>query len=435
MSRPGWAVLVALAIVLVAGTALRVSATLDPNGYSSPDELNYTILGTTIATGGSYAAALNTGYGEAYHWPPGTPLLFAASHELTGDLGPNPAYWAQTVVGVLLIVICMLLAARLAGWWAAVAAGGAVALYPPLIRQSGDLLSEPLGALALAAAALGVLWAWERRSVWWFAVPGAALAVLVLTRTDHLLLPAFATLLVGVALWRRDGLARGAAGAAVMAAATLVLVLPWVLHASAALEKPVPITTGGGSALFVGTYLPGDGRTGGLKRALADEARALNPKFRDTPTSELPAGAALAVIAARHPDLSREEAVQREGRRNLVRYGLGQPIDFTSMMVAKSWRMWTNPFSGGGYANTGLDRLWHRILLAFGAAGLVLALWRTRHPALLFCLLALVLGSGIHAIVVSQPRYNLPLMPLLLTAGAIGWARALGARPAGRVRS
>jgi hypothetical protein len=40
-------------------------------------------------------------------------------------------------------------------------------------------------------------------------------------------------------------------------------------------------------------------------------------------------------------------------------------------------------------------------------------------------LLTLAFGTAIHTIVVSQARYNVPLMPLLIATGVAGWFLAL----------
>ena len=44
-------------------------------------------------------------------------------------------------------------------------------------------------------------------------------------------------------------------------------------------------------------------------------------------------------------------------------------------------------------------------------------------------LLAVALSTAIHAIVVSQARYNLPLMPSLIAAGVAGWFMAVRRQP------
>ena len=60
-------------------------------------------------------------------------------------------------------------------------------------------------------------------------------------------------------------MSRVALAAALAAVAALVPVLAWSLNVGA------PVTTGGGSSLFVGTYLPGGGTLIGTKRALKAE--------------------------------------------------------------------------------------------------------------------------------------------------------------------
>ena len=49
----------------------------------------------------------------------------------------------------------------LAGPWPGVVGAAGVALYPPLVVITGDLVSEPLGALTLALALLALAWAWR----------------------------------------------------------------------------------------------------------------------------------------------------------------------------------------------------------------------------------------------------------------------------------
>ena len=50
-------------------------------------------------------------------------------------------------------------------------------------------------------------------------------------------------------------------------------ILPWTLHVSNAEGRFVPISTGGGKALFIGTYLPGNGLHLDVKRELLQAVR------------------------------------------------------------------------------------------------------------------------------------------------------------------
>ena len=145
------------------------------NGLTS-DERSYARIALSVATGGGYAAPGST---DPWHWAPGTPALFALSHLLApaadGDGAPESLrspFWAQALVGTALILIVFLLAAGVAGPLAGLIAAGAIATYPPLVRATGDLVSEPLGGLTLALAALALLGAWRRPSTGRIALAG-----------------------------------------------------------------------------------------------------------------------------------------------------------------------------------------------------------------------------------------------------------------------
>ena len=53
-------------------------------------------------------------------------------------------------------------------------------------------------------------------------------------------------------------------------AAFCAVLAPWALRNYLVLDRFVPVTTGGGKALFVATYLPGKGRQLPVKRALIE---------------------------------------------------------------------------------------------------------------------------------------------------------------------
>jgi hypothetical protein len=119
-SLPRWAF--ALALVVVAGAALRAERAVHPGAFLSTDERAYAALGRAMSHGYYDARGMN----DPLHWPPGTPLLFAVARKLTGAhdsvLAPAAAYWTQALVGVALIVAVFLLVRLLAGPWPGVVA-------------------------------------------------------------------------------------------------------------------------------------------------------------------------------------------------------------------------------------------------------------------------------------------------------------------------
>ena len=167
-------------------------------------------------------------YGKrSLHWPPGAPVAFAAAAKLSGRrrARPGPGHPGGLLGPVAgrhgLIPLVFALALAAAGETrdrrprgehsgaattaplaaaprraivAGLVAAAVVATYPPLIEATGDLLSEPLGALWLTAALLALA---RRR----FALAGLLLAAAVLTRANLLVLIP----VVAVMLGRRGG--------------------------------------------------------------------------------------------------------------------------------------------------------------------------------------------------------------------------------------
>ena len=146
------------------------------------------------------------------------------------------------------------------------------------------------------------------------------------------------------------------------------MVAPWTIHVSDETGRLTPVSTGGGKALFIGTYLPGDGLHEGVKRSLYHRFRGggtlTREQLRATPMNPL-----LDEVAERYPNLPRDAALQRIGRRNLVRWATGEPRAFAEMMQGKIRHMWrgsgapSDTIAGGGF---------HYLVLALGLVGLAL---------------------------------------------------------------
>ncbi|HET6551088.1 MAG TPA: hypothetical protein VFG79_21660 [Solirubrobacter sp.] len=436
MSR---AVAVLLGVVLVCSAALHARQAANPTtDYQSADEKSYGHLAIGLAEHLRYGDGGQGGL----HWPPGAPVLFAVAQRIAPGatdakaVSIGAAYWLQALVSLGTAVAACVLAWALAGRWAGVLAAALVGLYPPLIMFTGEQLSEPLGAF-LVTAALAAL-ALRHRSRFALPAAGALFGLAVLTRADLILAPIVVGLLAGAWIaFRRKRPRHGVRFAVIFLGAAGLVVFPWVIYASTRADRFIPVTSGSSVALFVGTYLPGDGTTFGMKRALGAETKRTHPKLRDKTDLQLSSRAVFDVIAARHPELPRDEAIQREARRNLTRYGLGQPFAFAGMMGSKAVRMWSRYARGGARHTSTPLRVYHVVLVVGSLAGLLAGLWRRREPLLAIVLAVVLYSTALHALVVSQGRYNLPLIPALIAAGVAGWflaprprARAAGDEPA-----
>jgi 4-amino-4-deoxy-L-arabinose transferase-like glycosyltransferase len=375
---------------------------------------------------------------DPLHWPPGAPALFALAEELhpgaPGDFAVPAIYTAQAIVGTLAILAAFGAAALLAGAGAGLVAAAATAFYPPLVDISGKALSEPLGAFGIAVAILGLVWALRRPAAWRFGLSGVVLGLTLLARAD--LSPAVPL----VALWavwacrRQIGWRRaGLCGAAVLAGAAIA-VASWVRSASERAGQLVPISTSGGSALFVGTYLPGGGTMFGLKRSLGNQLRLQDPRMGSEPNFRLPQERILDLVAARHPELDRDAALRRAARENIDRYAMHEPLRFLRMLGRKAARMWVTP-NRGPHAELGLWRaIVHLLLVGLALAGTILAAALVRRPGPGAILAIAVAATVVNAVFLSEPRHLLPMVPALFATGAAGWA-LLGRRAAERRRA
>lgn len=418
-------VVVALTVIVTVGFGLRALHAANANtGHQSLDEHSYVYIAQSLAERGTYAGRNDL----MLRWPPGTPLLFAAAQTIDGSGVAHgrrsdipSAYWGQAIVGTGTILAVFAIVALLAGPLPGLVAAGVTAAYPPLVIVTGDLMSEPLGAFALACAMAAIVWAMQGHVLRRYGLAGSLLGAAILVRADLLFLAPLLGILLVVGRRRALGTRRALIPALVLAATAALTILPWSIYVSTRIGRLTPVTTGDAPALFVGTYLPGGGSTAGMKRDLGDEARAAttNAVWQKQSNAELPAGVVLDLVAARHPDLDRSTALRREALENL-RYDLAHPIQYAQMTLHKIQVMWLHPSRLGRTSKPAWIGVVHLILLALTAAGLVVGLART--PSLELCVLALplVYGAALHALLVSQARYNLPLMPLVITAGIAG---------------
>ena len=108
--------------------------------------------------------------------------------------------------------------------------------------------------------------------------------------------------------------------------------------ASSDLGRFVPVSTGGGKALFIGTYLPGDGLHERSKAHLYHRFRGIDPSPREL--RQLPMNPVLDEVAKEYPQLGRDEALGRVGRENLIRWATNEPRAVAQMMAGKIAHMW-----------------------------------------------------------------------------------------------
>jgi Dolichyl-phosphate-mannose-protein mannosyltransferase len=417
--RHGRKTLLLLALIVALGFGLRAHRALDPLDHPGDDARAYFSLSKALYEDGSYGGPT---FHDASDWSPGAPLLYAGVYYLTGGVRDGAARMAVALLGPAMIVIVYLLGRRLGGPATGLLAAAGVAVYPSFIHSNGALLSEPPAIFTLPAAVLAFLWAREQRTPWAWLLPGVLFGLTALIRPEYLLVGfAFAiAALIGLALER--GWREGIASAALLACAFLLPIVPWTVHNLVALDRFVPISTGGGKALYVGTNLPADGDYQRVKAALVERYQGRTLRPGSPQLDAVNPKPLFDRVAAEHPDLPRDAALGKVGREQLSDDLRHQPLDYLAMLVRKTGRIWDQGV--GPSMDSALGRLAQRLLVLLGLGGLAALAWRRRWWELAAFAIPILLVTAIGAVTLASTRRNEVLMSLVipLAAAALTWS-------------
>jgi len=460
----GRVTLVLLVAILAIGFGLRAYRVVEPLATPGDDARAYYALSKSLYEDGTYGGPE---FRDASDWSPGAPLLYAASFYATGGAREGTARIVELLLGLAAIVVVYLLGRRLNCRPAGLLAALGVAIYPPFIHSTGALFSEPPAIFTLPAAVLAFLWAggigqspprgegwgspagsWVFRlrgrrsseivdgaknrtplppgdphpsSLRWL-IPGLLLGATALIRPEYLAVGVAFLVLAVIRVVELRGLKPGCMAGGILAAGLLVPIVPWTIHNQVTLDRTVPISTGGGKALYVGTYLPGDGEYQRVKaflvrRYLGRELEPGSPQLdavNPTPLFDR--------VAARYPELPRDQALGKIGKQNFSKFFGEDPTGYLAMTGRKVWRMWS-----GGVGETlesGLGRAIQVLLVLLGLGGLGVLAYRRRWWELTAMATPLVLVTAVGAASLAAPRRNEILMTLIFPLAGVALARA-----------
>jgi hypothetical protein len=461
----GRAGVAALVAILLLGLGLRLGEAWDGRAPVY-DAAAYAAIAANLERGEGFTVGSEATQPSS-NYSPGLPLFVAGIYEVSGGVHERSARVVLALIGTLSILFAYLLAHRLRRAMhstphrgvnasrAAMDFGGpdhpnasraaiaglvaalAVAVYPALLEYQGMLMSEPLAATLLSGAVLAIFWAADPRpagpagdsgsapeadggALRWL-LPGVLLGALAMVRPEYLGIAVLLALVVFARTARADW-RRSLGRTAILLAGLALVVAPWTLRNAVALERTVPISTGGGQVLFAGTYLPSDGDP----EKVGSEVVARHPQlFGPNATAQLRLEQILArLAAARYPDLETDQALSRMGKDQLWDDLSEKPVEFAGFLAAKVWRVW-----GHGPRAVMRESLWvalHLVLVAFGLLGLGLLAWRRRWEALV--LATVLLGiTALSALLVASPRRLLVMLPLVAALAGVAatwpWSR------------
>jgi 4-amino-4-deoxy-L-arabinose transferase-like glycosyltransferase len=449
--RHGKTTLILLTAILLLGFGLRAYRVAEPLGTPGDDARAYYALAKSLYEEGSYG---DPTFRDASDWSPGAPLLYTASFYATNGAREGTARIVELLLGLVAIVVVYLLGRRINCRPAGLIAAFGVAVYPPFIHSTGALFSEPPAIFTLPAAVLMFLWAADStspraggavagvphgggrakrvrahggsrrdrtRALRWL-IPGLLFGTTALIRPEYLLVGIAFVVLAAIRMGHERGWRPGAGAAALLAGGLLLPIVPWAIHNQVVLDRTVPISTGGGKALYVGTFLPEDGEYQRVKAMLVERYlhRNLPPhsealeKVNPTPLFDR--------VAKRYPDLPRDSALGKIGKQNFSKYFGEDPFGYLAMTVRKVWRMWS---AGIGEAlESSAGRVIQVLLVLLGLAGLALLTLRRLWWEAVAMATPIVLVTGVGAVSLAAPRRNEVLMTLIFPLAGVTLARA-----------
>ncbi|HET7453934.1 MAG TPA: hypothetical protein VFJ76_00245 [Solirubrobacterales bacterium] len=446
----GWIGLGALVAILLLGLGLRVGEAWDGRAPVY-DAQAYAAIAKNLDEGHGFTVGAGATQPSS-NYSPGLPLFVAGLYEATGGVHERLARVVLAVVGALSVLFAYAIGRRLgrtlqrpkasevAGVpapdpqvesyasysgvnspvvWPALIGALLVAVYPALLEYQGMLMSEPLAAALLSGGVLAALWAWDGGWVRWL-LPGGLFGALAMVRPEYLGIALLVALVVAAREVRRDrrsSLLR----AAVFLGAALVVIAPWTIRNAVALDRFVPISTGGGQVLYAGTYLPSDGDP---EKVGAEVVRENPQLFAPDAAQHLRLEQILARLAhARYPRMETDQALSKMGKEQLWDDISDEPLEYTGFVATKIGRIWSH-----GPRDVMREPVWevlHWLLVAFGLLGLVLLAWQRRWEALLFATIFLAI-TALSALLVASPRRVLVLVPLLAALSAPALAYLTG---------
>ncbi len=425
-----------IAIVLV-GVALRGAwvayAHPDPRDGRFDDTRFYDNFAVRIANWDGYimpderaefqwAPGYAGGYPTAV-WPPGYPAMLAVPYKLFGQ---EPAFGRalNVVAAAASITLVYLIGRRLFGYQAGLLAAGVFAVFPGPIYFSSVLLTESVFT-ALLLSLLWVLLVLKDRarapSPWAALGVGLLLGAMALVRSEGVLL-----VLVALVFWRWlvPGWRDMALQAGLLLLGMALVVAPWTARNYVTMGGFVLTSSGGAHTFWAGHH---DGIY--QDEGLADIQAALDRERE--------------YEGAPYPE--RELRFEQDLLEEAIRYAVTHPGTEIKNLGLKAYHLFSDDSSGLDWIQirptiptedaTFFSRLADSFYyLVLGCAVLAIVLdsrWRSGRGALL--LLTVGVWVGTHLLFLPNPRYHVPLAPIMSLAAAGGavlvYQRLLAGRP------
>jgi len=277
-----------------------------------------------------------------------------------------------------------------------------IGFWPPLIVFSTRIMSEVLNTFLLSLSILCLVMLLHRRSIILALVSGLFIGITTLCKATTALFPFFVFLfLILVYRSKKQALCHGL----ILILAAAIAISPWTVRNYLQFKSFIPVQLGVSPGFWVGTDIPKGGRWPG-------EEGMLHHKFNKG-------------LREDHPYV--EKFYLGKAINNIKE----NPAGYLILLVKKAGGFWRRP-SVGAVEKFGLKKillrgsnyLLHYLAIAFGIIGSILVV--KRKILLAYPLILIIFYYTImHALLFVEPRYHIPVLPVLIILATYGFSRTL----------
>lgn len=384
------------------------------------DDLQYNIIAKNILDGNGFSydsTEPTAARGPVY------PLFLAATYFVFG-YDYNVVRILQSIIGAITCLFIYLIAKKLYNHIIGFYASVTVSIYPSLIGYSGLLYSETLAAFLLSISILFYLLLIEKKSFIFFIITGIFLGLLILCYPKFMLLP----IILGFSIYFYNSFQKNFAKYyLVLIGGVVFMIAPWTLRNFDKFGEFIPVTTGTGTTLWYST-LPEDETEWRFDREplLSEFKKFFHDPQNDNEINEF------------FFSVKTDKVFKQKATSNII----NNPLLFIKLSIKRFFRQWLASNGNSFYILSGAtnDYLLSKnysiflikvflfflqvYVIVFACIGILVDYASNKKNIFSPIFLTILYSTIINSIFMTQPRYQIPILGLLLIYTVLGshWA-------------
>lgn len=377
----------------------------------------YYLIGENLAQGNGFVNQPG-GY-IVLHRAPLYPYLLAGLYRLFGETNLLSIFFIQAAFDAGTGLLIWWIGARMFGSRIGLMAAIAYALYPLSAYYTLRVTNECMYTFVQLASIASLFYAVSSEKYRAFFLTGTLVGIAALVRPSAVTLVPFIVVLLLTNRFRR--LPNIAFKIIYFLLGFIIILTPWMVRNYSLTGHVIPITTGSGIALWVGTNVRFDGRdVNEMHDPEEIEAWTRAIEAIDMQVEDCYNGRCFIL------SYEQDQAYKRAAFQEIKTHPMGQLILFGK----KFFRLWFSIFSASRHYAQGIVYLFQGSLLLCAVYGAIRS--KKTMPATLILLVVVLNTTLIHTLIISTLRYSIPLVPILTIFAMAGLWDA-GHRIVGRI--